>query len=127
MAKTLVKNKYSLIEYILVAKLYVVQAAFRCLLSCDTAVKLKLLNLANQITHENISYDQICDKYPKLFTDICKQHIDDSVKPAAIPHRLIPFHLRQKVEAELTYLKDNDIIEKIDDSTPRVSPIVTPL
>ena len=104
-------------------------------MSCDTAVKLKLLILANQITHENISGNKICDKYPKLFTGIgklknykTKLHIENTVTPAAIPHRCITFHLRQKVETELTYLEDNiyDIIEKVEGPNSWFSPVATP-
>ncbi|XP_014666499.1 PREDICTED: uncharacterized protein K02A2.6-like [Priapulus caudatus] len=51
-------------------------------------------------------------------------HIDKGVQPVVQQHRRIPFHLRKKVEAELERLEKLDIIEKIDDPTPWVSPIV---
>ena len=38
----------------------------------------------------------------------------------------MPFHIRQKVEAELQKLEDDDIIEQVTGPTPWVSPIVTP-
>ena len=82
--------------------------------------------------HENISDDQMCNKYSKLFTSIgklkdyiAKLHINDTVTPAAIPRWRISFQLRKKVEAELTYLKENGIIEKVEGPTPWTSPIVT--
>ena len=102
-------------------------------MSYDTAVKLKLLTLANQFTHENISNDQICNKCLKLFTGIgklknykIKLHIHDTVTPDAIPHRRIPFHLQQKVEAELTDLEDNNNIIGTEGFISWISPIVTP-
>ena len=53
-------------------------------------------------------------------------HIDDTVRPAVIPHRRIPFHICRKVETKLNYLEEHDIIEKLNGPTPWVSPIVTP-
>ena len=74
----------------------------------------------------------LCNRYAKCFEGIgklkgykAKLHIDDSVTPIAVPHRRIPFHVRTKVNNELQYLLDNDIIEKVDGPTPWVSPIVT--
>jgi hypothetical protein len=51
-------------------------------------------------------------------------HIDKSIKPITQPHRRIPFHIRKKVEQELQYLDENDIIEKVERPTPWISPIV---
>jgi hypothetical protein len=41
-------------------------------------------------------------------------HIDKSIKPITQPHRRIPFHIRKKVEQELQYLEENDIIGKVE-------------
>ena len=114
-----------------VDKFYVVHG---CLLSYNTAVKLNLIKMTNQITqHDMIHNTNILDNYPKLFEGIgklknckAKLHIDDTVTPAAIPNRRIPFHLRQKVETELAYLERHDIVERVEGPTPWVSPIVTP-
>ena len=51
-------------------------------------------------------------------------HIDKSIKPITQPHRRIPFHIRKKVEQELQYLKENDIIEKVEGPTPWIFSIV---
>ncbi|CAC5422697.1 unnamed protein product [Mytilus coruscus] len=41
-------------------------------------------------------------------------HIDENVKPVAQRHRMIPFHLSDKVEKELIKLQEQDIIEKVE-------------
>jgi hypothetical protein len=51
-------------------------------------------------------------------------HIDKYIKPITQPHRRIPFHIRQKVEQELQYLEENDIIENVEGPPPWMSPIV---
>ena len=49
---------------------------------------------------------------------------DETVLPIAQPPRQIPFHIRQKVDAELLNLKEKGIVERVDGPTPRVSPLV---
>ena len=44
--------------------------------------------------------------------------------PVAQRHRRVPFHLRDKVDAEIQRLIDLDIVEKVDGPTDWVSPIV---
>ena len=95
------------------------------LLSASTAQELGLVQFAFACQAN------VPDSYPDLFEGIgklkntkVKLYIDESVKPVCQPHRRIPFHLRQKVEAELKRLEDLDIIEKVEGPTPWVSPIV---
>ena len=47
-----------------------------------------------------------------------------TVAPIAQQPRRIPFHIRQKVEAELLHLKEKGIIERVEGPTPWVSPLV---
>ncbi len=51
-------------------------------------------------------------------------HIDKSVKPVTQKPRRIPFHLRQKTEAELQRLENLGIIEDAEGPTPWVSQLV---
>jgi hypothetical protein len=53
-----------------------------------------------------------------------KIHIDPTVQPVAQPHRRVPFHIRDKVEKQITQMIDNDIIEPVTEATPWISPIV---
>ncbi|CAB4031091.1 Retrovirus-related Pol poly from transposon [Paramuricea clavata] len=52
--------------------------------------------------------------------------VDKSVKPITHWQRRIPFHLRAKVDSELSRLEQDDIIEKVPDTdeTPWISPVV---
>ena len=50
--------------------------------------------------------------------------IDTAVKPVACKHRRIPFHLRDKIESEISRLASAGIIEPINDPTGWVSPVV---
>ena len=69
------------------------------------------------------------------FPDICKGigklrdvqvhlHIDPSVKPVIQPYRRVPFALRAKVEEELERLEKSGVVEKVEEPTTWVSPIV---
>ena len=53
-----------------------------------------------------------------------KLHVDQNVKPVAQKHRRVPFHLRDKVEAEITRLEEAGVIERVDSTTDWISPIV---
>ena len=51
-------------------------------------------------------------------------HVDHTVTPVAQCHRRIPFSVRPKLEAELEKLIGDDIIEKVEEPTSWVSPVV---
>ena len=53
-----------------------------------------------------------------------KLKINPEVKPVANKHRRIPFHLRDKVEAEVNRLMSEGIIEPVTEPTGWVSPVV---
>ena len=85
-----------------------------------------------QINNSPTIRDQLLQDYPSLFTGIgnlkgteIKLHIDETVTPVAQPARRIPFHMWQKVAAELESLEQQRIIEKVEGPTPWVSPLVT--
>jgi len=113
---------------------YVVSGSFRCVLGYTSSHALGIVNLnAVSSMPESLTAEKIIHKFPELFQGISKLkdvsvklHIDESVQPIAQPHRRVPFHLWEKVEQKLKDLENDDIIEKIDDPTPWVSPIITP-
>ena len=90
--------------------------------------------LAQQINPESPTFIQdVLHKYRNLWKDgrigklkdfEVKVHVDPSVQPVIQPQRRIPFHLRQKVDAELDKLEKQGIIEPVTGPTPWVSPIV---
>ena len=104
---------------------YVVKGSNGCILGWRTSTDLGLLYVANAIDNDMES------QYPELFRGLgklkdtnIKLHIDTAVTPIAQSHRIIPFHMRRKVEEELVRLEKLDIIEKVEGPTPWVSPIV---
>jgi hypothetical protein len=73
----------------------------------------------------------ILDRYPGIADGIGKLkdfevplHIDKSIPPVARKHSRIPFHLRDKVAAEIQRLEQQDVIEKVSGPTEWVSRIV---
>ena len=76
---------------------------------------------------------RVVQKYPNVFCGLGKlRHqtvellVDKDVKPVTQRQHHIPFHLRAKVDAELSRLRDEDIIERVPDTeaTEWISPIV---
>lgn len=82
-----------------------------------TATSTKTRALIQQYTHLFQGVGKMRDVEIKL-------HIDPDVQPVTQPERRIPFHLREKVAAELKRLEENDIIEDATGPTPWVSLIV---
>ena len=69
-------------------------------------------------------YDDLFHGIGKLKGVQVKLHIDDQIQPVAQKHRRVPFHLREKLDAELERLEKAEIIEKVESATDWVSPIV---
>ena len=110
------------------ATMHVVKGKHGNLLCYDTSVELNIVPIIASFTS---SSEILCNKYSDVFKGIgklkdvkVKIHVDENEKSVIQPHRRIPFHIRKQVEAELDRLEKLDIIEKVDGSTPWVSPIV---
>ena len=109
---------------------HVMKGSHGSLLSYRTATALGILDV--QIQHiQDPLQDSLATEFPNLFQGIgqlkdveVKLHIDQSVTPVAQPPRRIPFHIRNKVEEELTNLETKGIIEQVEGPTPWVSPLV---
>ena len=54
-----------------------------------------------------------------------KLDVDKNVRPVAQKHHSVPFHLRDKLEAELQHLEAANIIQQVESVTDWVPPIVT--
>ena len=83
--------------------------------------------------HSSTFIQDVLHKYRNLWKDgrigklkdfEVKLHVDLSVQPVIQPQRRIPFHLCQKVDAELDKLEKQGIIEPVTGPTHWVSPIV---
>ena len=120
-----------------------------CLLGLETALELGVIQICNAITKngdENgkvlnvlekikkglpVGIQKILDKHTSRFIGVGKLSnekahltINHNVRPVAIKHRRIPFHMRDKVSEELNRLRENGIIEKVKEPTGWVSPVV---
>ncbi len=106
------------------------------LISASTAQELGLISLHVHSVSPSTGdkkIDQILHQHANVFHGLgklkgeqIKLNIDASYPPKAQPQRRIPFHVRQKVKAELEQLENSDIIERVPESqpTPWVSPVV---
>ena len=59
-----------------------------------------------------------------MANDQIKLHIDENVPPVAQPHRRVPFHVRKQLEEQLRRDEEIGVVERIENPTPWVSPIV---
>ena len=132
---------------ITVATIYVTEADGGCLLSANTAEDLGLITLhlnqvkttkpnskaAQQVNIPDKGVQHIVNNHSSVFQGQGKLQnkqieliIDEAVKPVAQKQRPIPFHLREKVERELSKLEHDDIIEPVPDTeeTDWISPLV---
>ena len=108
------------------ATLHVVKGSSGNLLGYDTAQRLGLLKIVNQVGIDKTSPQYLASgEFGDLFGGIgkvrgkvVKLHIDSDVQPKQQPHRRIPFHVRKDVEKELERLEHLDIIEKVTGPTP---------
>ena len=104
------------------ATLHVVKGSSGNLLGYDTAQRLGLLKIVNQVATDKTSPQYLASgEFENLLGGIgigkvVKLHIDPDVHPRQQPHRRIPFHVRQDVEKELERLEN--IIEKVTGPTP---------
>lgn len=105
------------------------------LLGKHTASELGILKIErtdniNRIEGNELK-QKLKEKFPACFNGMGKLKdfqlgipIDDSVKTVIQPVRRVPFHLREKLEKKLDELEDSDIIEKVNEPSNWVSPVV---
>ena len=75
-------------------------------------------------SNENKSVESLLNEYDDLFHGIGKMKdlkvkldVDKNVRPVAQKHRIVPFHLRDKLEAELQRLEAVNVIERMESGT----------
>ena len=124
---TTVKHDSSEVE----AEFLVTTGTQPSLLGKSTALKLGVLHIVDQVQDKTSSSP--LDLFPGITKGVgkLKNHtvtidIDPSVPGVARKHSRVPFHIRDKVDAELGRLMKEDIIEKVTSPTKWVSRIVTP-
>ncbi|XP_028406801.1 uncharacterized protein LOC114529243 [Dendronephthya gigantea] len=125
-----IRNQDQSISTVIQATFYVTQGGNGNLLSNNTAESLGILKITvntalnTPTTSPEDQFQHLFDGIGKIKDKVIKLHIDSDVQPKQQPHRRIPFHIRKDVEAELQRLEELDIIEKVDEPTPWVSPVV---
>ncbi|XP_055633240.1 uncharacterized protein K02A2.6-like [Toxorhynchites rutilus septentrionalis] len=102
------------------AVFYIAQDGKQCLLGDETAKKLKVLKIGFQVAE--ISENN--PMFPKMRGILIEIPIDPNVKPVQQPYRRVPFSIEEKVAHKLRYLLDKDIIERVQEPSAWVSPIV---
>ncbi|MCG8032586.1 MAG: aspartyl protease family protein, partial [Candidatus Thiodiazotropha taylori] len=105
------------------------------LLGRDTSLKLDVLKLGpfdlNSISSSPMTKEQIIHKYSKCFEGFGKLKdfqleipIDSNIDPVIQNVRRVPFNLREKLGNKLDELEKMDIIEKVNEPSKWVSPVV---
>ena len=98
------------------------------LLGLEAALKLGVIKIINNVNDKfrglPSTLQNIIGEYQSQFEEIGKLNdtrvhltIDTPVKPVACKHRRIPFHLRNKVESEISRLASAGVIEPINEPT----------
>lgn len=104
------------------ATLHVVKGSSGNLLGYDTAQRLELLKIVNQVGTDKTSpqylasgeFENLFGGIGKVRGKVVKPHIDPGLQPKQQPHHRIPFHVRQDVEkgvggtTELTHYRKGD-------------------
>ena len=125
-----VKSREAVLED---AEFVVIQGKGPALLGRRSAKELGILQVGpTVIASVSKVPGHILEKFPRLFSGIGKLkdrsvtlHVRPDVEPVAQPLRRTPFQLRQKVDAKIKELLDEDIIEAVVDTpTSWVNPVV---
>ncbi|XP_048774395.2 uncharacterized protein K02A2.6-like [Ostrea edulis] len=116
------------------AEFAVVKGDYISLLGKDTAVELGVLRIGvegsdfcsviSEIDKIVASRNTVFDGVGKLKNFQLRIHVDKTVTPVAQPLRRLPFNVRKSVNKKLEELEKMDIIEKVNNPTAWVSPLV---
>ena len=104
----------------------------QALLGRDTALRMGVLQIVSSVSEAvNTDNRTVFDKYPDCFKGVGKLKsfqleipIDPDVDPVIQPMRRIPYSLRDKLSKKLDELLDLDIIERVEEPSSWVSPVV---
>ena len=116
-------------------KFVVVKGKGQLLLGHTDSTKFGVLQVpsvsAVEAAPKSLASDEFADLYPSVFTGIGKLndrqvpiHLDPNVPPVIQPVRRIPFALQQRVSEKVQELLQADIIEKVEEPSEWISPVV---
>lgn len=100
------------------AVFYIARNGRQCLLGDETAKLLNVLKIGYNIDSVQSSV------FPKIKGIVVEIPIDPSVRPVQQAYRRVPFALEPKIAEKLQYLLNQDIIERVNEPSAWVSPIV---
>lgn len=102
------------------ATFYIAKDGRQCLLGDDTAKKLKVLKIGYNIgaVREHVK------AFPKIKGVVVEIPINSNIPPVQQPYRRVPFTLEDKIAQKLGNLLDLDIIERVQQPSAWVSPVV---
>ncbi|XP_013167322.1 PREDICTED: uncharacterized protein K02A2.6-like [Papilio xuthus] len=103
------------------ATIYVIEDGTRNLLGKDTALRLGVLKLGEDVNQDKQFSKQSFPKFKGILIEI---PIDPTVKPVMQPYRRTPIPLEEKINMKIKELLDLDIIEEVHAPSSWVSPIV---
>ena len=130
-ATCVVRHKHNVAN----TKFYIIDKRVETLLSGAVCEELGIITLnaddtSSVLKTENVSEAKakLIEKYPSIFSGVgtlknykVKFFIDENVPPVCQAARPIPFHLRDKLDAELEKMEREDIIEPHEGPAPWIS------
>lgn len=103
------------------AQFYVAKKGQQCLLGDETAKQLHVLKVGFDVGR--ISEDSTME-FPKIRDLVVEIPVDPNIQPVRQAYRRVPYALEDKVEEKLQMLLAQGIIERVQEPSPWVSPLV---
>ncbi|XP_062700585.1 uncharacterized protein K02A2.6-like isoform X2 [Aedes albopictus] len=103
------------------AQFYVAKKGQQCLLGDETAKLLHVLKVGFDVGR--ISEDSTME-FPKMKDVLVEIPVDPNIQPVRQAYRRVPYALEDKVEEKLEMLLTQGIIERVQEPSPWVSPMV---
>lgn len=104
-----------------VSKFYVVENGQQCLLGDKTAKELQVLRIGLNVNSVRAEQRQ---PFPKIRGVTVEIPIDNNIQPVQQPYRRPPIALEEEIGKKLCTLLQQDIIERVAEPSPWVSPMV---
>lgn len=106
-----------------VATFFVIKDGTKDLLGKVTAMALGVLHIGLKV-QDVLHTAETAIPFPKFKNVLIEIPIDTTVKPVVQPYRRVPIPLEQKINDKLNHLVQAEIIEKVEEPSKWVSPMV---
>lgn len=101
------------------AEFHVMKDYGKILIGYDTAISLGVLKMGENV--DQVEHTGVLSKIKDFVVDI---PIDESIKPVAQPYRRVPVPIEAAVDAKIEELLQKGIIEKVNEPSAWISPVV---